>query len=41
VALALWLPLLLTVELALGVMEGLAPTLRVPVGLALALELRD
>jgi hypothetical protein len=32
VTLALWLPLLLTVEEALEVMEGLAPVERVPVG---------
>jgi hypothetical protein len=41
VTLALWLPLLLTVEEALEVMEGLAPVERVPVGEEEALLLRD
>jgi hypothetical protein len=41
VQLGLLLPLLLTVEEALEVMEGLAPVLRVAVGLELALALRD
>ena len=39
--LALWLPLLLTVALALAVMEGLAPLESVPVGEEEALALRD
>ncbi len=38
--LALWLPLSLTVDEVLGVREGLAPVLSVPVGEELALELR-